>query len=143
MIINLTKKNIITILAVVLLIINIIVAIAIFVDIQIIKAPKTEINVNILDVTSEEILIETTQETQNNVKFLKLEFKDNGFGISDDKKMQIFKRNSNQKNGKGMGIGLSLVNEVIKSYNGKIWVENRIENDYSKGSNFVLLIPIY
>ena len=48
-----------------LLIINIIVVIAIFVDIEIIKAPKTEVYVNILEVNSEEILLETTIKMSN------------------------------------------------------------------------------
>jgi len=33
------------------------------------------------------------------------------------------------------------VKKIIESYNGKFWVENRIENDYSQGSNFVVEIP--
>ncbi len=35
----------------------------------------------------------------------------------------------------------SLVKRILKNYNGKIWVENRVKDDYSKGSNFNLLIP--
>lgn len=42
---------------------------------------------------------------------------------------------------KGMGFGLSIVKKILKSYNGKIWVENKVEGDYAQGSNFVLLIP--
>ena len=40
-----------------------------------------------------------------------------------------------------MGLGLSLVKEIITSYNGHIWVENRVSDDYTKGSVFVVLIP--
>ena len=88
-----------------------------------------------------EILIKVTKEIKNDVVYLKIQFQDNGFGIDDEKKKKIFKKNSIPGNGKGMGIGLSLVNEVIKCYNGKIWVENRIEGNHLKGSNFILLIP--
>ncbi len=88
-----------------------------------------------------EILIKVSIENKNDTRYLKIEFQDNGFGISNDNKAQIFERNYKKKKGKGMGIGLSLVNEVIKRYNGKIWVENRVENDHLKGSNFILLIP--
>ena len=28
----------------------------------------------------------------------------------------------------------------IETYNGQIWVENRIEGDHSKGSNFIILL---
>ena len=41
-----------------------------------------------------------------------------------------------------MGIGLSLVKKIIESYNGKIWVENHVENDYTQGSNFIVEIPV-
>ena len=40
-----------------------------------------------------------------------------------------------------MGIGLSLIKKIIMGYHNKIWIENRIENDYRKGSNFIILIP--
>ena len=37
-------------------------------------------------------------------------------------------------------ISLSLVKKIVDSYKGKIWVEDRIKGDYSKGSSFVILI---
>jgi signal transduction histidine kinase len=40
-----------------------------------------------------------------------------------------------------MGIGLSLVAKLIDLWGGKIWIEDRIDGDYSKGTNFVFLIP--
>ena len=82
------KKKIITILTIILLIINIFVALMIFVDIQIIKAPKTEVFVNILEVTSEEILIETTIEMSNPNSF-EVSFQDLNLITStkDDKKI--------------------------------------------------------
>jgi len=40
-----------------------------------------------------------------------------------------------------MGLGLSLVKKIIDSFNGKIWVEDKVKNDYSKGSNFTILLP--
>lgn len=39
-----------------------------------------------------------------------------------------------------MGIGLSLVKNIINSYGGQAWVENRVNGDYSKGSNFIILL---
>ena len=75
-------------------------------------------------------------------KFYKLEFMDNGIGIFDENKESIFQRgNKKDKKARGMGIGLSLVKKIIESYDGKIWVENRIKNNYEQGSNFIILIP--
>ena len=89
-----------------------------------------------------EIQINIFEEENNNKKFIKLEFMDNGIGIFDENKESIFQRgHSKDKKARGMGIGLSLVKKIIKSYNGKIWVENRIKDDYEQGSNFVILIP--
>lgn len=90
-----------------------------------------------------EILIKFTKEQENGKNFLKLEFIDNGRGIPDNKKEIIFQLGYKlHQSSKGMGIGLSLVKKIINSYDGKIWVEDRVKGDYAKGSNFVLLIPI-
>ncbi len=71
-----------------------------------------------------------------------MEFLDNGIGIQDSRKDIIFKTGFNsKKGGKGMGIGLSLVVIILKIYEGKIRVENRVKGDYYRGSNFILLIP--
>jgi signal transduction histidine kinase len=39
-----------------------------------------------------------------------------------------------------MGIGLSLVKMIIDGFDGKIWIQDRVKGDYSKGSNFCLLL---
>jgi len=54
----------------------------------------------------------------------------------------IFQRAFNtNKTVSGMGIGLSLVKKIIETYNGQIWVEDRVKGEYSKGSKFIVLIP--
>jgi len=58
------------------------------------------------------------------------------------KKKKIFEERQEKEDFvKRMGIGLTLVKTIIKSYNGSTWVENAVQNDYTKGSNFVILIP--
>ncbi|MBY8983582.1 MAG: PAS domain-containing sensor histidine kinase [Candidatus Lokiarchaeota archaeon] len=75
-------------------------------------------------------------------KFIKLEFKDNGIGILDERKKSIFQSEIILgKKERGMGLGLSLVKKIVDSYDGKIWVENRVKKDYKQGSNFIVLIP--
>ena len=39
-----------------------------------------------------------------------------------------------------MGLGLSLVKKIIDNYGGKIWIEDKVKGDYSKGANVILLI---
>jgi len=84
----LSKQKIISLITILLLLINIFVAIVIFVDIEIITTPETEVYVNILEVTSEEILIETTIEMSNpnifDISFKELKMKTS---TKDDKKI--------------------------------------------------------
>ena len=72
-----------------------------------------------------------------------MEFKDNGLGISDYRKTSIFERGSQKSwKSKGMGLGLSLVKKIIDMYHGDIWVEDRVKGDHTKGSNFIIMIPL-
>ncbi|TXT53203.1 MAG: putative Histidine kinase [Promethearchaeota archaeon] len=90
------------------------------------------------------ISYEYYKENENIVptKFVKFEFIDNGIGIPDALKQKIFNRQHRSTiSSKGMGIGLSLVKTLIDAFNGKIWVDNLIKNDYTKGSIFTVLIP--
>jgi len=90
-----------------------------------------------------EILIKISQLEEENEEFVKIEFKDNGIGISDDRKNIIFEHGFEAyKGGKGLGIGLSLVKKILEQFNGKIRIENRLNEDYTKGSNFIIFLPI-
>ena len=83
-----------------------------------------------------------SREIENGKKYVKIEFINNGIGVVDKKKEIIFKKGYKKEKGtKGMGFGLTLVKKLIKSYNGKIWVEDNVKGDYTQGSNFVLIIP--
>ena len=89
-----------------------------------------------------EIEVKVSKEVRLGLNYLKIEFQDNGQGVSDLRKEEIFQRGyGKNKTAHGMGLGLSLVKKIMENYNGEIWVEDRINGDYSKGSNFVLLIP--
>lgn len=89
-----------------------------------------------------DIVIDITKEQKEDKSYVKMEFKDNGIGISDYRKKSIFERGTKKsQKSKGMGLGLSLVKKIIDRYIGKIWVEDRIEGDYKQGSNFIIMIP--
>lgn len=85
--------------------------------------------------------ISVSKVVESGTDYIKLEFKDNGIGITDERKEKIFKKSYKKRKGSGgMGIGLSLVKKIIDSYEGRIWVEDRIFGDHQKGSNFIILL---
>jgi len=99
------------------------------------------INYNKNNVVQIEVLISVIDIHYKN--YVKIEFKDNGIGIDDARKDLIFQETQmKSRHSKGMGIGLSLVAKLIELYGGNIWVENRIRGDSTKGSNFIILIPL-
>ncbi|MFX1374175.1 MAG: PAS domain S-box protein [Promethearchaeota archaeon] len=88
-----------------------------------------------------EIMIKISLVEQDNVTYCKLEFIDNGIGIEDIRKEKVLSRvDIDSKTTYGMGLGLSLVKKIIGNYKGKIWIEDKIKGDYSKGTNVVLLM---
>ncbi|MBD3213319.1 MAG: GHKL domain-containing protein [Candidatus Lokiarchaeota archaeon] len=90
------------------------------------------------------IQIEVDEIVKNSEKFVRIKFIDNGIGIPDSKKKILFLPGfQKEKEGKGMGFGLSLVKKILRTYNGDIWVEDRLKGNYSRGTKFVLIIPIY
>jgi len=97
---------------------------------------------NYNDKSKVEILIKISKELENGRSYIKFEFIDNGIGISEEKKKVIFQeRFIKEKGSKGMGFGLTLVKKILERYGGKIWVEDRVKGDYTKGANFIFLIP--
>ncbi|KKM95061.1 hypothetical protein LCGC14_1192000 [marine sediment metagenome] len=89
-----------------------------------------------------EIIIKITKLQKQEICYIKIEFLDNGIGIQDERKESIFQRAYNKDlSVRGMGFGLSLVKKIIESFKGEIWIEDRVKGDYTKGSNFVILIP--
>ncbi|MFX0040995.1 MAG: ATP-binding protein [Promethearchaeota archaeon] len=94
------------------------------------------------DKSNIEIIIDISKEQKEDKNYIKMEFKDNGIGISDYRKTSIFERGSRKSpKSRGMGLGLSLVKKIIDIYQGDILVEDRVKGDYKQGSNFIILIP--
>ena len=93
------------------------------------------------DKSNIKIIIEVSKEIVEDRKYIKVEFKDNGLGISDYRKKDIFEKGTRTtQKSKGMGLGLSLVKKIVDNFHGDIWVEDRVKDDYKQGCNFVVLL---
>ncbi len=70
---------------------------------------------------------------------LVLDVQDNGCGIPENQIDQIFEPFFTTKDiDKGCGLGLTIVSEIVKSYEGKISVESRI----GEGTTFTITLPV-
>ncbi|TFG54831.1 MAG: ATP-binding protein, partial [Methanomassiliicoccus sp.] len=67
-----------------------------------------------------------------------------GKGITNERKIQLFHRFENLDTSmaaESHGLGLSVVKALVDRYQGKVWAEDRIQGDHTKGSVFVILLP--
>lgn len=90
----------------------------------------------------EAVKIDVTVEKDESSGSIRFEFCDTGPGIPDSLKEFIFKRSgSPDAQTVGRGLGLTLVDAIVKGLGGKVWVEDRVRGRPSEGSRFVVLIP--
>lgn len=66
---------------------------------------------------------------------------DRGMGVPHDAKPIIFDRFSKAPKKKGSGMGLHIVKTLANRYGGKVWVEDRVQGDCSKGAVFKVELP--
>ena len=62
---------------------------------------------------------------------------DNGPGVPDDRKEEIFGKGAQSIDSDGTGIGLYLVNQLVSNYDGDVWVED----NEPRGAVFVVQLP--
>jgi signal transduction histidine kinase len=87
------------------------------------------------------IEIKTGLTEMNEARLIEISVKDNGVGIPDEDILKIFEpfyRGRNTKNEKGIGLGLSLVKQVVDLHGGKI----EVRSELGKGSFFSIRIPV-
>ena len=68
--------------------------------------------------------------------FALIAISDNGSGINDEAHEHLFEPNFTTKTS-GMGLGLSIVQNIIQSFGGKIWYDT----SPTKGTTFFVEIP--
>jgi PAS domain S-box-containing protein len=93
---------------------------------------------------NEVVEVEVNAEHIDNLKMVRIEFVDKGPGVPDTAKEFIFRRTgSPDEQIVGRGLGLTLVDQIIRSLGGIIRVEDRIPGEHSKGAKFVMMLPIW
>jgi signal transduction histidine kinase len=79
---------------------------------------------------------------ENGSHFYQVSVEDNGPGVPDSFKLKVFNRMLQGDAGaKGMGLGLYMVKTLVDSYQGRVWVENRVPGDHTKGAKFIVRLP--
>jgi len=73
------------------------------------------------------------------IKYWMINLSDYGKGIPDLMKKDLFERFYSKA--KGSGLGLSIVRTLVERYRGKVWVGDRVYEDYSKGTTFGMIFP--
>jgi signal transduction histidine kinase len=73
------------------------------------------------------------------VKYWMVTVSDHGKGIPDSMKKELFNRFYSKA--KGSGLGLSIVKTLVERYKGKIWIGDRVYEDYKQGTVFGMILP--
>jgi signal transduction histidine kinase len=73
------------------------------------------------------------------VKYWMVTISDYGKGIPDLMKKELFTRFYSKA--MGSGLGLSIVKTLVERYKGKIWVGDRVYDDYTQGTEFGMIFP--
>ena len=91
------------------------------------------------DTVEVDISCDLTEDGQR-IRFM---FDDRGPGMPDEMKVKVLRRLDQPEGGtKGSGLGLTVVAEIVKQLDGKVWVEDRVPGDPKEGSRFVVELPI-
>ena len=81
--------------------------------------------------------------TKVNSSRCRISISDYGKGIKPEERENLFEKyKSTDKFRKIAGLGLFIVKTLVERYGGKIWVESRIADDYTKGTTFTIEFDI-
>jgi signal transduction histidine kinase len=89
------------------------------------------------------IRVSVTQANKNGRRYHRVAIEDNGPGIPDEKKEDVFHRLRRGKTkARGTGLGLYIVKTLVESFEGIVEIENKAAGDYTQGSRFLVYLPV-
>lgn len=91
---------------------------------------------NATDAIDEGGVIQITTKILDEKKWVRIEFSDNGVGISSADREKLFLPHFTTKK-RGTGLGLAIVNRIIIDHNGTI----KVQDNYPKGTTFIMDLP--
>ncbi len=87
--------------------------------------------------------INTTEEMLDGKRYDVISIADNGYGIPEDIKPKLFTRfQRGTTKAHGKGLGLYIVRTLVEMFGGTVKLENRVAGDYSKGTRFIITLPV-
>ena len=88
--------------------------------------------------------VRITLSNKDDGRIVQVEVEDNGPGIPDSMKEQIFKRTGHpDKQIVGRGLGLTLVDAIVRGLRGRVRAEDRVEGHREQGARLVLQLPVW
>ena len=89
------------------------------------------------------LTVKISRADHDGKSYYRIAFEDNGSGIPDDKKGEVFHRfKRGQTQARGTGLGLYLVKALVEGFRGYVEVQNRVLEDYTKGTRFLVYLPV-
>jgi PAS domain S-box-containing protein len=90
-----------------------------------------------------QLVVNVSRTSLNGIHFYRVAIEDNGNGISDDKKDEVFHRfKRGQTKARGTGLGLYIVKTLVEGFGGYVEIQNRVLEDYTKGTRFLVYLPV-
>ena len=89
---------------------------------------------------SDDVRVEVTTSLVEDGEFLRFDFEDWGQGIVERLKERLL-TGIDDRIRRVSGVGLTLVKQIVDQYSGTVWVENRVEGEFTKGTRFVVRLP--
>ena len=88
------------------------------------------------------IVVRQNRSYDGGREYHKFIIEDDGPGIADDIKPKVFLRKyRGRTKAQGSGLGLYLTKRLVEEHGGRIWVEDRVSGDHTKGVRFIVHLP--